>query len=545
MFKCLRPRKIVNPYTHEEVICSCGKCDMCEINKTGIYSSLCNEMDKKYKYCMFVTLTYAPEFLPRCYVNMSIEPSHDVELFPGSGTMVHVPESYRFEFTSSCHRLGDYGEVIAEYETQRKEDIDDLDEFMNLTAQGLPLPKGVYCYLSARELQLFHKRFRNYALAKFKNKSYGLSKSEVQEICNYKHFSVGEYGGDSGRAHYHVLFFFESDRLLENFGEILSQAWTFGIIDYSISRGGVSSYVASYVNSLCDVPKILKVRGFKACKTHSVGFLQDLFKGREQAVYDSDYRQVIADGFFDGKQNNPSYLFGSLQAHLFPKCVNFARATDGELYSLFTILRESLRYNAYCGRHTANMTTLAFDLAYDIYQYSHCKDLKSPPVIKTFMSYFHGEFGDFEQIQSYVYRVLRLSKRFFEICSDDFLDSSESCINNRIRQIKDFYYCKDMYILGQWYQEIDEKLNDSALWLTVLFLYNSFISKACKLKKELYKEPTIFTFLLSFDKYLDIPFLHLGEVEDLEFRQRYLESQMKLSKHLKHKQLVSISNPNL
>ena len=535
MFKCLRPRKIVNQYTHEEVIVSCGHCEMCLSNKAAASTSQCFSIEKRHKFCVFVTLSYSDEYLPKAVCEHVVLPEQ--QLKTKFGTKI-IPLQHRYIFTSICHRLDESGKVLAYIDSKSTKPYEDMVSFQGIHSDGYGLPIGLFCYCSTKDLQNFHKRFRT--IAEHKYKKLGYDKSTVQEICKYKHYSVTEYGARHGRSHCHCLFWFDSQRLLEDFAEILSQAWQFGIVDFSLSRGGVSSYVANYINSSVVVPEVLTIGDFKTKQTHSVGFAKSLFESRLQDVYEYDQRQLVSEGFYDCKYNDTIALKGYVSYFCFPKCVNLSRATHGELYSLFTVLATAIRYCSARGYSIRTLSSIAENISFE---YGLGFGLNSP-IHRLFLRYYHGKKGDVVAYQQMIYRMLRVSKQFFDLCGG-LENDNEYIIDLKIRQIENFYYLQDMQRLSDWYQEMEEKLNDSALWLTILFLYNDFLTRKCRLKSELFRETSMYRFLFTFQKYIDIPFLQLGQIEDLEFRQRYIVSQSMRNKHIKHKELTSIFNPNL
>ena len=327
MFTCFRPSKIVNRYTSQEIVCSCGKCYMCQTNKMSRYSQMCNLLDKSYKYCMFVTLTYSPEYLPTCYA--------EVEVIPGStvknkyiGDKV-VPDKYKLFFFNTSDRLSKYDDLISEVEVDSLDKLYELEERMHLGA-------NTYCYSSIHDLQNFHKRFRSYIDNHLK--------SDKDEILCYRHFSVSEYGQRRYRAHYHCLFFFDSDKLLQSFGEVLHSSWKYGRVDFSLSKGGAASYVASYVNSVVFVPEILTSGRFKARQIHSIGLTKEIFEGSKQKLYGHDTRKVVSNGLYLDKQDSTVQLKGDVSDYFFPSYLNNSCRSFGELYQLCTLARTVNQY---------------------------------------------------------------------------------------------------------------------------------------------------------------------------------------------------------
>ena len=122
--------------------------------------------------------------------------------------------------------------------------------------------------------------------------SHGFTSSK---ICYYV---VSEYGPQTYRPHWHCLLFFNSEEITKTLREDISKAWSYGRVDYSLSRGAAASYVASYVNSAACLPflyvgqKEIRPRSF-----HSKGFGSNKVFPKS-----SDISEIskISDLFFDG-----------------------------------------------------------------------------------------------------------------------------------------------------------------------------------------------------------------------------------------------------
>ena len=84
-----------------------------------------------------------------------------------------------------------------------------------------------------------------------------LRKHLFQQLGSYEalHFyAVGEYGPVHFRPHYHLLLSTNSKEVAEVLRYCHDKSWKLGRSDFQIARGGASSYVASYVNSLSAAP---------------------------------------------------------------------------------------------------------------------------------------------------------------------------------------------------------------------------------------------------------------------------------------------------
>ena len=68
--RCQHPRTVVNKYIHEPVLVPCGSCPSCVLRRSGIQTNLLTTYSAQFRYIYFVTLTYAPCFLPTLEVSI-------------------------------------------------------------------------------------------------------------------------------------------------------------------------------------------------------------------------------------------------------------------------------------------------------------------------------------------------------------------------------------------------------------------------------------------------------------------------------------------
>lgn len=114
--------------------------------------------------------------------------------------------------------------------------------FVTLTYAEEYLPRNKYgnpCF-SKRDFQLFMKRLRK-ALS---------IKTDIP--VNIRHFTVGEYGSQFGRPHYHSILF-----NLPSFGDtwrLISKCWPYGRISVSLLNGRRIGYVCNYMYGKSDMP---------------------------------------------------------------------------------------------------------------------------------------------------------------------------------------------------------------------------------------------------------------------------------------------------
>ena len=102
--RCQNPRTVINKYTHEPVVVSCGSCPSCILRRSGIQTNLLTSYSAQFRYVYFVTLTYAPCFLPTLEVSVvetCTDDIADVSVFPDINDLDPCdPNRYLFGFRS-------------------------------------------------------------------------------------------------------------------------------------------------------------------------------------------------------------------------------------------------------------------------------------------------------------------------------------------------------------------------------------------------------------------------------------------------------------
>lgn len=289
--RCQHPRTVVNKYTHEPVVVPCGRCPSCILRRSAIQTNLLTTYSAQFRYVYFVTLTYAPCFLPTLEVS-TIEACSDdiadVPCFPDINDLdADDPNTYLFGFrsvprsasvklkNSTVERTFKDPEIRFSYPMKPKDLLSILGKINHNIPNRIP-------YVCNRDLDLFLKRLRSYY---------------PDEKLRY--YAVSEYGPTSFRPHWHLLLFSNSERFSQTVCENVSKAWSYGRCDASLSRGFAASYVASYVNSFValpdfytQMPKVVRPKSF-----HSIGFTESNLFPREVRIAEID---KVADKCLDG-----------------------------------------------------------------------------------------------------------------------------------------------------------------------------------------------------------------------------------------------------
>lgn len=286
--ECLRPVKVFNKYTNDIVYAPCGHCYSCLKNKSNRDTALAMNIASNFKYCYFVWLSYEDQYLP--YIELkTIDPLDDTRsnyLFSSinRSLRIHVPngkdriiEDSPFEFTHSMTSF-EYQDIIVKshgrYDFVRKRVVyprfEDCDN-------RIP-----YCNTS--DCQKFLKRLRFHSKDKYND-----------EI---RFYGVSEYGPRTYRPHWHLLLFFNSDELASSIQQLVSESWSYGLTSCELSRGGSSSYVASYVNSSVCLPSLyLEHKEIRARSLHSKGYGNNHVFPSQATIHELDKMySILLDG---------------------------------------------------------------------------------------------------------------------------------------------------------------------------------------------------------------------------------------------------------
>lgn len=331
--RCQHPRTVVNKYTHEPVVVSCGHCPSCILRRSAIQTNLLTTYSAQFRYVYFVTLTYAPCFLPTLEVS-TIEACSDdiadVPCFPDINDLdADDPNTYLFGFrsvprsasvklkNSTVERTFKDPEIRFSYPMKPKDLLSILGKINHNIPNRIP-------YVCNRDLDLFLKRLRSY-----------------YPDDKLRYYAVSEYGPTSFRPHWHLLLFSNSERFSQTVCENVSKAWSYGRCDASLSRGFAASYVASYVNSFValpdfytQMPKVVRPKSF-----HSIGFTESNLFPRKVRIAEVD---EVTNKCLDGVVVERNGKFHTIKPtwpyllRLFPRFSDAIRKSSSSVYQLLS-----------------------------------------------------------------------------------------------------------------------------------------------------------------------------------------------------------------
>lgn len=425
--KCYHPRHIQNKYTGQVIEVGCGVCKACLQQRASKLSFLCSMEENAHKYCMFVTLTYSDDYIPKMY------PEYDEEL-----NIV--------KWISYCHRLGDAGKVISvDYGDWHK--TKDIRGYLSLLQYKCKLD-GYLSYPSKRDIQLFLKRLRK-----------NLSKYTDEKI---RYYAVSEYGPKTFRAHYHLLLFYDKEETQKVMRKAIHKSWSFGRIDASLSRGKCNSYVARYLNSNYSIPRFLGTMSSKPFTLHSLFFAQGFYRSQKAQIYETPVDDFIRQG---GELNGQYVEFmpwRSLAFTFFPKCKGFTCKSDSELWYSYNLLREVKAELPEFPSIVSYARVILDAIVNSKYTYDTYKTPYSVR-LQRLIDYFAADIKVHpyvnEQLSSYyencIARELYISKHFLNyVCDND------TCAERlrKFRLIKRFWHRYDYHLLVNMYvSQIDNK----------------------------------------------------------------------------------------
>lgn len=329
--RCQNPRTVVNKYTHEPVVVSCGCCPSCVLRRSAVQTNLLTTYSAQFRYIYFVTLTYAPCFLPTLEVSVietCTDDIADVSCFPNINELdASDPNTYLFGFrsvprsasvklkNSTVERTFKDPEVQFSCPMKPKELLSILGKIKHDVPNRIP-------YVCNRDLDLFLKRLRSYY---------------PDEKLRY--YAVSEYGPTSFRPHWHLLLFSNSERFSQTVCENVSKAWSYGRCDASLSRGFAAPYVASYVNSFValpdfytQMPKVVRPKSF-----HSIGFTESNLFPRKVRIAEID---EVTNKCLDGVSVERNGYFRTIKPtwpyllRLFPRFSDPIRKLPSSVYQL-------------------------------------------------------------------------------------------------------------------------------------------------------------------------------------------------------------------
>lgn len=280
---------ITNRYTGARIAVDCGQCDYCIHKRAQKASMRVKTAGSAFEYSYFVTLTYDNEHIP--LMNCEVLHSEYEDALSISGDIVfgyehhsYIPVSeYQSEDSSRLRHIFftqvqgtvPFDREIKEYVPVKDNWFLSMDAIRSFIRKTQAVDNSVYPvaekygvdnlipFLNYVDVQNYIKRLRKHL------------KTALGSYETLHFYAVGEYGPVHFRPHYHILLFTNSKDVSEVLRQCHDKSWKLGRSDFQVARGGASSYVASYVNSLSSAPLLYRAcRAFRPRQRASIGFFE-------------------------------------------------------------------------------------------------------------------------------------------------------------------------------------------------------------------------------------------------------------------------------
>ena len=316
---CQHRSFITNRYTGQRIAVDCGQCDYCIHKRAKKASVRVKAAGSAFKYSYFITLTYDNEHIPLMKCDVLHSEYEDVLGISGDKVFGYEKHSYipvseyscsdtlqlRHIFFTQVQGTVPYNRELSQYEPVKDNwflSMDAIRSFIAKTKSATPYGKegelsarygdNLLPYLNYVDVQNYIKRLRKHL------------NSKIGSYETLHFYAVGEYGPVHFRPHYHILLFTNSKEISEVLRQCHDKSWKLGRSDFQIARGGASSYVASYVNSLSAAPLLYRAcRAFKPRQRASLGFFEkgEVFEEGED-VYHAIEQKI--DSIINGRIYN-------------------------------------------------------------------------------------------------------------------------------------------------------------------------------------------------------------------------------------------------
>lgn len=315
---CQHRSFITNRYTGRRIAVDCGQCDYCIHKRAQKASMRVKTAGSSFKYSFFVTLTYDNEHIP--LMNCEVLHSEYEDALNITGDKVfgyerhyytpvsdYQPEDsslLRHIFFTQVQGTVPFDREIKEYVPVKDNWFLSMDAIRSFIRKTQAVDNSVYPvaekygvdnlipFLNYVDVQNYIKRLRKHL------------KTALGSYETLLFYAVGEYGPVHFRPHYHILLFTNSKEVSEVLRQCHDKSWKLGRSDFQLARGGASSYVASYVNSLSSAPLLYRsCRAFRPRQRASIGFFEkgEVFEEGED-VYHAIEQKI--DSVINGRVYN-------------------------------------------------------------------------------------------------------------------------------------------------------------------------------------------------------------------------------------------------
>lgn len=325
---CQHRSFITNKYTGARIAVDCGQCDYCIHKRAKKASMRVKTAGSAFKHSFFVTLTFDNEHIPLMCCKVLRSEYEDVVGISGDIHFGHEHHQYipiseyqcddnsalRHIFFEQVQGTVPFDREIKEYVPVKDNWFLSMDAIRSFIRKTQSVDNSTYPaaekygldnlipYLNYVDVQNYIKRLRKHLFKKLGS----------YETLHF--YAVGEYGPVHFRPHFHLILFTNSDEVAKVLRYCHDKSWTLGRSDFQRAAGGASSYVASYVNSLCSAPLLYRsCRAFKPRSRASIGFFE---KGCDFVEDEDPYAQI--ERKIDSVVNGRIYNFNGVSVRSTP-----------------------------------------------------------------------------------------------------------------------------------------------------------------------------------------------------------------------------------
>lgn len=433
----------------------CGKCKYCQLNKSTTNKQLCDIEASNHTYTYFVTLTYDPSYVPF----ISLRQTNVNNLFDKNTYSIYP-----------CSRILDrYDNNYLDFSLPHSIDMSQHD-FIDIISRVSPNnteQSNRINVLFYYDLQTFLKRLRK-----------NVSKFSTSSI---RYYAVGEYGPEHFRPHWHIILYFNDKEISENIVSVVSQSWKLGFTNTSKSRGKVSNYLTSYVNSNSIIPDLFKIKPIRPHSVHSKFFGLSILKPYEKEIIEKGFE------FFDSTDFNISnkivkiYPTKNIRNYYFPKVSGFNKLSFTDKIDLYSLYLYTNKIKSSYGFHnlhdifTFYVNVIQSDPTYylTIHKDSTTNFIRSLSIIYDMAEEYLRDVDEDYLFNKFL-NVYYTSKRFCTLYNVNY-----SNIYQQVKKIETFYSDFELSLLNKFYEQLE---NYSSLCETteefnsVLLFYNNGVN---------------------------------------------------------------------
>lgn len=470
--RCFHPQEVYNHTLKQWLRVPCGKCPACKLRMNSRLSKQIRLEASTSHKVLFITLTFANTYIPRMYVNTA-------------------------NMVNTCVD-SESGEVLGEYIDIK----DNTDEVKRAAYLFDTVP-----FLRKKDYQMFMDRLRDYLRRYCKD-----NKVPYEKI---RYFVCGEYGPKHFRPHFHILLFLESDLYAKVTEHTLSEfpswswsqrednppkgtdklsvceyyirkSWNYGIIDCDYTKGDCSSYVAGYVNSIGNLPRIFQQEFCRPFVAHSSFLGYKFCKAAREKVYAATPACFMREGITNAPFASDNQPIRTCFNVFYPKCNGYANKTAQQritTYRSYLWLRTEFP-EVTDGRRSLLSVSLELAMYLIEYRQKHSFPLDDgcSLAFRSLLEWLYDDIvvranrieavTDVELMTQRIYTRMLLSRHFIMfVCNGD---TSMRASKLYVDKIEEFYNYLEISQLGRFYEtQRDYFFRDYAMPCDIVMFYDS------------------------------------------------------------------------